>query len=505
MLRQEHVKTALVYLVSLVFVLAHSYLLIKDKYYLAALPVGILVLLVAIYRFQWLFWIVLFFVPLSVPLREFIPELDINMFLPTEPILVGMMVVFIFRLALDGGFDNEVLKHPVTRIILLQLAWILVTAVTSTMPLVSIKFFLSRLWFLSVFYFIAIWFFRNNVQNIRRYLWTLLIPLAGIVIIVTLKHISLGLFDQKASNPAVDPFFNDHTLYGAIMALFVPVAAGYTIRSPLKIWMKAGAMLVLSILLTGLLFSYARAAWISTAAGIGAMLIIIFRIPGKTVFAGFAVLAVGFLVFGKSILMKMEGNDQDSSDNLTEHVQSISNITTDASNLERLNRWSCALRMWAHKPVFGFGPGTYMFQYAPFQKSSEKTIISTNAADGGNAHSEYLGPLSEMGVIGALLMLMLVFYAIKTGVSVYRAQTDREMKMIALVLTVALVTYFVHGILNNFLDTDKASAGVWGFIGILVAMDAGKGTRLKAQGPSKAEGARHKAKVGQKAQGRRPK
>ncbi len=497
LLRDKRVQTVLVYLVSLAFVLGNSYLITKDKFVLAALPAGILMVLIAIYRFHWLFWIVLFFVPLSIPLKEFSIGLDINMFLPTEPLMVGMMLVFIFRLALDGGYDREALRHPVTRIILLQLVWIVITSITSTMPLVSFKFLLSRLWFLSVFYFIAIQFFRDNPINIRRYIWTLLIPMAAIVVVITMKHIGLGLFDQKASNPAVDPFFNDHTLYGAIMALFVPVAAGYLIRSPFKTWMKTVALVVLGLLLTGLLFSYARAAWLSLIGGIGAMLIIVFRISGKAVLLGFVVLVVAFFAFGRTLLMQMEGNDQDSSDNLAEHVQSISNITTDASNLERLNRWSCALRMWEKKPLLGFGPGTYMFQYAPFQKDSQKTIISTNAGDGGNAHSEYLGPLSEMGVIGALLMLLLVIYSILTGVRVYHSQTDPEMKMVALALLVGLITYFIHGILNNFLDTDKASAGVWGFLGILVAMDLKKaqgtrheaqGTRLKAQGSSKGKG-----------------
>jgi hypothetical protein len=56
------------------------------------------------------------------------------------------------------------------------------------------------------------------------------------------------------------------------------------------------------------------------------------------------------------------------------------------------------------------------------------------------------------------------------------------MKMVALALVVGLVTYFVHGVMNNFLDTDKASAGVWGFMAILVAMDVAQGSRLKAQG-----------------------
>ncbi len=34
-----------------------------------------------------------------------------------------------------------------------------------------------------------------------------------------------------------------------------------------------------------------------------------------------------------------------------------------------------------------------------------------------------------------------------------------------------LITYFAHGFLNNFLDTDKLSVPFWGFIAIIVALE----------------------------------
>jgi hypothetical protein len=43
--------------------------------------------------------------------------------------------------------------------------------------------------------------------------------------------------------------------------------------------------------------------------------------------------------------------------------------------------------------------------------------------------------------------------------------------MIVVSVLIGLTTYFLHGILNNFLDTDKASAAVWGFLAVLVALD----------------------------------
>ena len=167
----------------------------------------------------------------------------------------------------------------------------------------------------------------------------------------------------------------------------------------------------------------------------------------------------------------MGKNTTDSSASLSEHVQSISNISNDYSNVERLNRWNCALRMYKKRPVFGWGPGTYMFKYAPYQISYEKTPISTDEGDRGNAHSEYLGPLSESGLLGALTFIAVIIVTLITGYRVYRGTNNRTLKIISLTLLLGLITYYVHGIMNNFLDTDKASALFWGYTGMLVAMD----------------------------------
>ena len=34
-----------------------------------------------------------------------------------------------------------------------------------------------------------------------------------------------------------------------------------------------------------------------------------------------------------------------------------------------------------------------------------------------------------------------------------------------------LTTYLAHGVLNNFLDTDKAAVPFWAFVAVIVAMD----------------------------------
>jgi O-antigen ligase len=183
------------------------------------------------------------------------------------------------------------------------------------------------------------------------------------------------------------------------------------------------------------------------------------------------VLAGLFYVFSFQFIDRLERNKQDSSTDFVEHIQSMSNISSDASNLERINRWNCAIRMYNERPFLGWGPGTYQFVYAPFQRSKEKTIISTNVGDMGNAHSEYLGPLSESGVLGMLTFIAIVIAASMAGLRVYKRGKTKEVRLIALLLILGLMSYFAHGLLNNFLDSDKASVPFWGYIGILVSLD----------------------------------
>jgi O-antigen ligase len=127
--------------------------------------------------------------------------------------------------------------------------------------------------------------------------------------------------------------------------------------------------------------------------------------------------------------------------------------------------------MFELKPFMGWGPGTYAFKYAPFQLSKDKTIISTNAGDLGNAHSEYIGPLAESGIFGSLTFILILIASIYSGVTLYFKLTDEHMKGLVMALTLGLITYYIHGFLNNFLDTDKASCPFWGFMAMLVMIE----------------------------------
>jgi RsiW-degrading membrane proteinase PrsW (M82 family) len=79
--------------------------------------------------------------------------------------------------------------------------------------------------------------------------------------------------------------------------------------------------------------------------------------------------------------------------------------------------------------------------------------------------------LAEQGVPGMLLFVSIFIYSIILGFKLFYAAKEKEHRVIIISVFLGLLTYFVHGTLNNYLDTDKASVPFWGFIGILVAMD----------------------------------
>ncbi len=221
----------------------------------------------------------------------------------------------------------------------------------------------------------------------------------------------------------------------------------------------------------GIIFSYTRAAWLSLAVAAALGVVYLLKIKLAPLLLSGVVMLGLFFAFKSDVVTMLEKNRQDSSNNLTEHVQSMSNVSSDASNLERINRWQSALRMFQDKPFFGWGPGTFAFQYAPFQNSKEKTIISTNAGNAGNAHSEYIGPLAEQGVFGMIAFIAIILCVYYKSSLLYIRLTNKRKKTIVLVTLLGFTTYVVHGFLNNFLDTDKAAVPFWGFLAILTAMD----------------------------------
>ena len=438
----------------------------KGGFLMALIPLALLVVWLFYVRFETGLLLMALLTPFSINVA-LLPGTELSM--PVEPMMILFSFFFFFRVLVAHNYDLRILRHPVSLMLMASLAWWVVTSCTSRLPLVSFKYLLARLWFVVPFYFAAVQIFRNPAR-IRQFYWAYAIGLGIVILIATSK--TLGNFsDLQTLHRVMRPFYNDHTAYGCAIALMLPASVHFIFAHSHRGWRRVLTLLLFAGLCIGLFFSYCRAAWISVLAAIGVYVLIRMGMKVKWMVLLFG-LGVGvFFIYQNDVLYKLGKNKQDSSYDLAGQVKSISNISTDASNLERLNRWASAVRLWKESPIVGVGPGTYQFLYASYQKSYQLSVISTNAGNLGNAHSEYIGPMTEQGLPGVLLIASLFLATFATGVRVYRTAKDPAVARTALAFTLSLLTYYVHGVFNNFLDTDKLSVPFWAFTAVVVALD----------------------------------
>ena len=462
----QDLKLKWIYSLSFLFVLLTAIFIYYEIYWILLFPIAVAFALLPLYALDKFLLFIVFLTPLSVIIEN--KDFNVGLSLPTEPLMFCALLLFLFKLIFERKYEAKIINHPVTLAVLFSLTWTFITCFTSEMPLVSFKFLLSRLWFIIPFYFLGIQLFKN-FNNIKKFFWFYIIPLSLVVIYTIVNHAEYN-FEHKPAHWVMDPFYNDHTSYGAVLVMFFPVFF-LLLKGNYGHMKKLFAFLLMLIFTAGIILSYTRAAWLSLALSGMLALVYLFRIKFLTVMLSILAFIALFFAFKADLIMMLEKNRQDSSSNITEHIQSMSNVSSDASNLERINRWQSAIRMFEERPVFGWGPGTYAFQYAPYQHSKEKTIISTNAGDMGTAHSEYIGPLAEQGLIGLLAFIAIIIAVYYRSTLLYTNLEDKNKKLVVLVTLLGFTTYVIHGLLNNFLDTDKAAVPFWGFVAILTAMD----------------------------------
>jgi len=265
---EKRAKIAWLYLIAALFVAVGLYLVVKKNTYLFfALPVVLGVLLLYIFSLDKVLLFTAFTVPLSVNLKALEAGLAIS--LPAEPLLMGILVLFLAKMLYDGKYDKRISHHPIAIVIYCIFAWMLVTTVTSEMPVVSLKFLVSRLWFVVPAFFLCALLFKKP-KNIHLFIWLYIASLC-IVCVYTIIHHSMFGFDGDSAHWVMTPFYNDHTAYGAALAIYLILALTYVFLPGIKKRRKLVIIGVVVLLSVAMILSNCRAAWLSLVASLGVL------------------------------------------------------------------------------------------------------------------------------------------------------------------------------------------------------------------------------------------
>nr|WP_294898394.1 O-antigen ligase family protein [uncultured Pedobacter sp.] len=456
------------YAISIIIILLGAFLVVGfPEYYILALPLLLLIIGLFLVSVENVYFLVAFCTPISIKLM--IGSSGIN--IPNEPLMLVFLLLSIIKVAKDFGTIRSILKHQITILILINLSWIFITSVTSTLPIISFKFLLARIWTVAFGFFWGTIIFRKP-KNIKSFFTAFGLGLCIVIIYTTINHAATG-FSQEKSMLVMHPLMDDHTVYSAVCSIvFIYALVLLTFKNGgLVYWYKMLIFLFLALCTVGIILSYSRAAVLSLIFALGFNLLLKGKVKFKSVLIALFLFLTLALTFSNQIYQSIKYNKAVSGKNLATDIRSVSNVKTDVSNVERINRWESGYRMFLEKPFFGYGPGTYMFEYSPYQRAHEMTIISTTHGTMGEIHSEYFGPLVESGVIGLLIIIGLFLTYISTLMRIYYHPQSREIKMLALAILLAMLSYFFHGLMNNFLDQDKIAVIFWAMMGMAVALD----------------------------------
>ena len=438
--------------------------------YLLAIPLGIIVISIGLYNVKYFWYLTIFFVPLSMTANDLFGGAGLTM--PTDPFCLIVLGLVIFKMVSERKAFLDYINHPIAWLLLLNGFWLLFTAIDSVRPTVSIKWFIQYSWLVGVFFFVPAFMFRDK-RTMYRFL-----QIVSVGFLIALNTIFI-IYLSSGRNPFglrfnPGPFFVDHTVFGAFTAMWVPLMVIMAFRMDLSKREKKLARAALFFFVIGLFFSYSRGAWASCVASLAFMWI--FAIGKKArryiipvLFFGLCI--GGYFYYNNSSSASSQTKAAVSRKDLSSHIASVTNFKTDYSNAERINRWYCAIEMWKRDPWTGYGPGTYAMEYATFQRAVYTTPVSTNHGDNGTAHNEFLLALSEQGIPGMAITLILFIVPIVIGLRGYERARDKNTKSLYLGVTFALVAYDIHALVNNFLDQDKIAMTYYGFLAILLALD----------------------------------
>lgn len=439
------------------------------------LPIAIatfpLLLWALIARVDILHYFIFLVIPLSVPV-----DLGNGLIIgfPSE-ILIAVVCGYLAIVSLlRQWISGTIIRHPLIILLIAEVTWMLFCSLFSNDPLISLKRVIVRSLFVYLFLIFGTHLILKN--NFRLH-WLFLLYGAGLIwpVINSFMFHAQYEFSRTSAYKMSLPFFADHTIYGACIAFVLPTLLIMTFSNHILRIRGVFFMFIvfLAIFLVGAeILSFSRAAWLSLIIAAIFGLLLLWRIKLQTIMIFLFAAGTITWFYSDEIYRTVSKNEAVSNKgDIKDHLLSVTNVQSDASNTERINRWLCAWRMAVEKPITGFGPGMYQFEYGRFQERIYMTRISTFSGNKGHAHSEYFTQLSETGFPGFVLFIVIVFSVIGYGMRVIYREKDQRTKLLLYGASLGLVTFYVHGIFNAFLDTDKMAVLVFGAIAIIVAAD----------------------------------
>ncbi len=318
-------------------------------------------------------------------------------------------------------------------------------------PVISIKhFFHAWIWRYLVFVFIVLFVKRREylVNMLTAYLAAISVECL-FTLVQVMNHMSA---DGRGAG------FNRNVLtLGGIMCMVLPLVMVILMDSRFEKKLKKVSGFAAVSLLVGLLCNKSRGAWLTELIVVP---IATFRYLKQNKRYLAVVLAVFFGIMGFMA----------SSPHYVQRVKSITNTTTNRSNVDRIWVWKSAKKMIRDHPITGVGIGRFWERYlAEYKYKKERQKL-------GHSHNNYLQVSAESGIIGLAGFLFFIVYYLYSSLCNYRKHKN---PYDILVFTTVFGYLCIFGLIDYTLGISTGMRMMWFLLAVLLKMKETEGNMIR--------------------------
>ncbi len=446
-------------------ILFHSYLIVAIPFLWLIFP---FLFHFCVNRTEDLFWLLILALPLSSELNI---TASLGIDFPDElcmMLLTGLVILKMIHQ--PKWFPSNLSREPLFLILICIMAWACISACFASNSLLSLKFILARIWYIVPFVLMPQLVLHSQTR-IKKLVLFLLIPMFFVVMQTLVRHAWYG-FSFIDIKKTVFPFFRNHVNYSSMLVCLLAPAFALRFLTPKEHKYRKWISIAILISLIGLFFSYSRGAWVALIVGVVFAFLMEWNWVKKiSIIAISVILLAGSWLFVDYHYMRF-APDHDHTifhTDFSEHIAATINLK-DVSNAERFYRWVAGFRMFVEKPVTGFGPNNFYNNYRPYTLNSFETWVSDNP-EHSTIHNYFLLTLTEQGIPGLLLLVLLWVGMLFRLQYIYHKLQDPFYRMVTITVAVILAMILSINFMSDMIETDKIGSLFWLCLGFVFVVN----------------------------------
>lgn len=343
---------------------------------------------------------------------------------------IGFIVTLLSAIMWWVKGDKGVLKDPLIRA---HVLFILVGAATVT-------FAVNTYWVFQICLSLTLMFVAGVLPSTRF----LASPerISHFVKVWVIFHVLLALTAFRTGGRGPGAFLGDENDLALALNMAIPYAF-FMSQSPLnkgstRWWYRVAT----GLLIAGSIFTWSRGGFLGLLAGMG----MVWFLSRHKIRNLAIILILGFTVLAAVSNFSEKGS-------VLDEFQTISD-PNDSTRRDRINSWARAWEMFVDNPVLGVGVSNFGWRVADYEMRDPDFDFNRSRLHGGRAaHSLYFTLLPEMGSVGALLYLAMIWLTVRKLIGVIRmpskdspvAPALGELALIAKAMIASLVAFLVSG------------------------------------------------------------